>query len=147
MKTSSITTTDIDILARTIYGEARGEFNRVQGGISSFMAVANVVVNRLQLPQRFGKSIAEVCQKKWQFSCWNQSDPNYPLITALKQGEGELFEIALLTAEKVALGIWPDVTRGSNHYYATSLRSTPQWAQGHRPQIRIGHHIFYRIVN
>ena len=39
---------DIHILARTIYGEARGEYYRLDGGLSSLIAIGNVVKNRLK---------------------------------------------------------------------------------------------------
>ena len=70
---------ETDILARTIYGEARGE------SISGMEAVASVVLNRVAFANRrgrfwWGNSIAEVCRAPKQFSCWNRNDPNYRLI-------------------------------------------------------------------
>lgn len=59
---------DIDILARTIYGEARGEKT------AGKKAVACVIMNRYKAKKWFsGKTIAETCQKPWQFSCWNKT--------------------------------------------------------------------------
>jgi len=54
---------DIDILARTIFGEARGEYDHPEGGMASLIAVGNVVMNRLQVKGRYGQSIQEVCLK------------------------------------------------------------------------------------
>ena len=53
---------DIDVLARTIYGEARGE------SISGMEAVASVVLNRVAFSKRrrrywWGNTITEVCRK------------------------------------------------------------------------------------
>lgn len=136
---------DIDILAKTIYGEARGEFHRGEGGLAAFIAVANVVMNRLQRPARFGGTIQDICLRNCQFSCWNKSDPNYPIINKLSPETNELSQLAYDVAEKVATGVWPDLTQGSNHYYALSLRELPHWARGQRPQLRIGQHIFYKL--
>ncbi|MDY6408142.1 MAG: cell wall hydrolase [Pseudomonadota bacterium] len=61
---------ETEILAKTLYGEARGE------GISGLEAVANVILNRVKHPCWWGKSIQEVCLKPMQFSCWNTDDPN-----------------------------------------------------------------------
>ena len=76
---------DIDILARTIYGEARGEKT------AGKKAVACVIMNRYKAKKWFsGKTIAETCQKPWQFSCWNKNDPNRQKImnaTAVELGE------------------------------------------------------------
>lgn len=66
----TLTAGDIDILARTIYGEARGE--PWEGKI----AVAWVVRNRAERGGWWGDTIREVCLKPWQFSCWNETDPN-----------------------------------------------------------------------
>ena len=76
---------DVDVLARTLFGEARGEYERLDGGISSLISVGNVILNRLGLPERFGKSIQEVCQHPCQFSCWNKKDPNYSIITSVQK--------------------------------------------------------------
>jgi spore germination cell wall hydrolase CwlJ-like protein len=142
-----MTLDDIDILARTIYGEARGEYYHPAGGLTSFIAVANVVMNRLKAPARFGTTIAEICQKRWQFSCWNKDDPNYDVIQSVSRDGNQLFEMACLTADKVARGNWPDITFGSNHYYAASMPTPPKWARGRTLQVRIGRHLFYRITS
>ncbi len=39
-------------LARTLYGEARGEYHRQDGGILAFYAVAHVILNRLKEPTK-----------------------------------------------------------------------------------------------
>ena len=66
---------DIDTLARTIYGEARGESR--QGKI----AVACVILNRVKRKKMCGwreingykvATVAATCLKPWQFSCWNK---------------------------------------------------------------------------
>src|SRR5690349_15270839 len=67
---------ETDVLARTLWGEARGE------GETGMQAVASVVLNRVALAQERGKywwgnNIIQVCQKPYQFSCWNRSDPNF----------------------------------------------------------------------
>lgn len=136
---------DVNVLAKTIYGEARGEFNRGEGGLASYIAVANVVMNRLTRPERFGGKISTICLRNYQFSCWNKSDPNHAVIRDLAMDANELIKLAHQTAYHVAHGLWPDLTQGSNHYYALSLRELPHWARGQRPQLRIGQHIFYKL--
>ena len=67
---------DIDILARTIYGEARGEIEEGK------RAVGLCILNRYKSKKWFSaNTIAEVCQKPLQFSCWNKNDPNCKKIT------------------------------------------------------------------
>ncbi len=66
---------DKDTLARTIYGEARGEYPRKDGGLASLIAVANVILNRSKNnKRRFGRTVRDVCLKPLQFSKDNQKD-------------------------------------------------------------------------
>lgn len=137
-------TRDIDILARTIYGEARGEFNKVNGGLAALIAVGNVVKNRFEARTWFGKTISEVCQKPFQFSCWNPGDANaekisQPFIT------DPVFAICQKIAKQVLNDELPDITKGSNHYFASTMPLAPRWAKGQRPVFTLGNHIFYRI--
>lgn len=138
--------TDIDVLARTIYGEARGEYSRADGGLAALIAVGNVVMNRFTHPrQRYGKSVTEICQRPYQFSCWNARDPNRLLIEAVYPGDNKTFDVCLEVAEKVITGTWPDLTQGANHYHTVLLTPEPAWALGKRPMGRIGQHLFYKL--
>jgi N-acetylmuramoyl-L-alanine amidase len=136
-----MTNHDIDILARTLYGESRGEYSQV--GLGAFIAIANVVMNRFQEKKKYGASLAEICLKPWQFSCWNKNDPNFPLLQEETLNEIPLFHIAQNVARKVSYGLWPDLTRGSNHYHAISCQ--PSWIQAGELKLRLGEHVFYRL--
>lgn len=134
---------DVDILARTLYGEARGEYNRLDGGLGSLIAVGNVVMNRVRQQKWYGKTVSEVCLKPWQFSCWNPNDPNQKMLT--QPLEGKLFDICLMVAEKVIDGHWPDITGGCDHYHAMSLKQFPGWTLRAKAKYRVGQHIFYDL--
>ena len=82
---------DLDIVARTLYGEARGEYAKM--GIASFIAVANVITNRLTNSKKYGITYADVCLKSRQFSCWNAGDPNRILIQEESLDKEPLFRI------------------------------------------------------
>lgn len=124
---------DIEILARTIYGEARGESSLGK------KAVACVIVNRYKSKKWFaGKSIAETCQKKWQFSCWNENDPNRAKL--LKASAVELGE-CLQIAERFVDGVEKDFLNGACHYHTTKIK--PKWAEGKTADFLIGNHLFY----
>jgi len=69
---------ELDILAKTLWGEARGE------GREGLIAVAWVIKNRADNPGWWGKSIELVCLKPYQFSCWNADDPNAPYLRGRK---------------------------------------------------------------
>lgn len=135
--------TDVQILARTLYGEARGEYYKLDGGLSSLIAVANVVKNRQDQQSWYGKTIGEVCQKPYQFSCWNPHDPNLKLISTMIMDP--LFETCITVAEMVINGRWPDLTKGCDHYHATTMSTLPLWALSAKPKIKIGRHLFYDL--
>ncbi|MEB3702096.1 Cell Wall Hydrolase [Candidatus Bealeia paramacronuclearis] len=138
-----VTEKDIDILARTIYGEARCEYNHPQGGLGSLIAVGNVVMNRLNAKRRFGNSIEDVCLKPFQFSCWNAKDPMRKVITGEGIEKDIVFKICQEVASAVANQAWPDFTRDSNHYHAYYCK--PDWADPRKLQVRLGRHYFYKL--
>ena len=139
-----VTDQDIDILARTIYGEARGELYKANAGLSALVAVANVINNRVQQQLWYGKTITDVCLKPWQFSCWNADDPNLTVIKAVTLNNS-VFEKCIDIANATAQGTWPDLTDGSDHYYAIWLPRAPLWSIGKRTRAKIGCHAFFNI--
>ena len=129
---------DIDILARTIYGEARGE------SLSGQEAVASVVLNRVKFAKCkgrywWGNTIAEVCRCPWQFSCWNVNDPNYKILTQDLLAD-KSFQVCRRIALRAIGGVLSDQTCGATHYHLRSLR--PKWSIGKIPCAEIGNHIF-----
>lgn len=131
----------IDTLARTVWGEARGEPNQ-QAGMG---AVANVVLNRVRRQTYWGKTVREVCRKPYQFSCWNVGDPNLPKLSAVTASNPS-FALALRVAEAAVNNQLPDATLGATHYYARSMLQPPKWARGHAPCATIGSHLFFNDI-
>lgn len=128
-------TLQLQIAARTIYGEARGE------GHAGMDAVAHVLLNRVK-DGRWGKTLFDVCLAPWQFSCWNKADPNRAVMLALDDADPILEQCA----ESVSFAETnPDPTGGAMWYYADTM-SAPNWTVGATQTAHIGHHIFYRNV-
>lgn len=127
----------IDILARTLWGEARGE------GSAGMQAVANVVMNRVLRGGWWGTDIVSVCRKPYQFSCWNTGDPNRAAAAAV-DGRDLYFATALRLARRAVLGALPDITGGADHYHAAG--AGPVWSRGETPTAVIGRHIFYNLA-
>ncbi|MFT8135469.1 hypothetical protein ACMYLZ_23150, partial [Salmonella enterica subsp. enterica serovar Enteritidis] len=72
---------DRDILARTLWGEARGE------GQAGQIAVAWTIRNRVfdgKAKSWWGEGYAGVGLKPGRFSCWNKNDPNYAYLSGAK---------------------------------------------------------------
>ncbi|MDR2417292.1 MAG: cell wall hydrolase [Holosporales bacterium] len=131
---------DIDILARTIYGEARGEFSST--GMAALIAVANVVLNRSKKKSFWGGTIRDICLQPKQFSCWNLKDPNRTAMKNAMRGE-ILFDLCWETAKNVLEEKWPDITKGADHYH--SIEIAPSWALRKKPLLTLGRHIFYNL--
>ncbi|MFA7277281.1 MAG: cell wall hydrolase [Pseudobdellovibrionaceae bacterium] len=135
---------EVDILARTLWGEARGE------GIQGMEAVACVILNRLAIAKAhgfdywWGNSVIQICQKSYQFSCWNKDDPNYPRLLAVDAASNMQFATALRIARRALLGFLTDATGGATHYHARHV--SPNWIAGSAPVAAIGHHVFYKLV-
>lgn len=128
------TSVAVDTLARTIWGEARGE------GTQGMQAVANVVCNRVASPSWWGNGIVDVCEKPFQFSCWNKTDPNYMKLITVDASDAQFCE-ALRLSKLACAGLLPDITGGATHYHAASVK--PSWSMDLKPTARIGTHIFY----
>lgn len=133
---------DLMVLARTIYGEARGELDRNDGGLKSLQAIAWVVKNRMH-QGRFGASVSDVCLQPRQFSCWNEDDPNRTHILN-STFENKILQVCFLTAAHVLFGDTADCTDGADHYHSARIK-TPHWAKDAKPTKKIANHIFYKL--
>jgi len=129
----------IDMVARTIYGEARG------AGREGMQAVANVIKNRVDAKSWMGKSFLDVVFKDYQFSAWNEGDPNRVKMLAVNDSD-PAFAQAREIATAAILGDLEDITGGALHYHTTGVN--PPWATspGATVSARIGTHIFYTGV-
>jgi N-acetylmuramoyl-L-alanine amidase len=123
LKKYSLNASEMDLLARLVYSEARGESYTGQ------VAVAAVVMNRLQSPQ-FPQTLKEVIFQSGEF-------------TAIDDGQ------YWLTPDSTAFQAAQDAVRGWDPsgnalYYFNPETATSAWIWS-RPQIKqIGNHIFTR---
>lgn len=126
----------VDVLARTLWGEARGE------GIRGMEAVACVVLNRAANPRWWGRDIISVCMAPWQFSAWNPDDANRSKMISVNSSDRH-FALAQGIARRAVNGDISDNTNGADHYHAQTI--TPVWARNKKPVAHIGRHKFYRL--
>ena len=126
------------VFGRTIYGEARG------ASLADMAAVANAVMNRVVRGGWWGDTIEAVCLKPYQFSCWNDGDPNRSKIEAVSD-QNSVFLQCTTIAQLAADGLLRDMTNGATHYHTTSFR--PGWAMGHEPCYRTNVHVFYNDID
>lgn len=127
-----------DIMARTIWGEARNQ------GAAGMHAVANVIMNRVERGGWYGATPAEVCKKKYQFSCWLESDPNYKKLLAVDETDPQ-FKQALNIARLALNGQIGDNTGGATEYHTKAIK--PNWDYSKlQKTASIGDHIFYKSL-
>ena len=131
------------ILALTIFGEARGE--TIQGKVS----IGSVIRNRVKSPTTWwGRDYIGVCLAPYQFSCWNQNDPNRSYLESIQDNEANVRsgeQTAWNDCKTVANGIIDetiaDNTGGATHYHTPAVR--PKWANELKVVKSDNAHIFY----
>jgi spore germination cell wall hydrolase CwlJ-like protein len=130
---------DLEILARTIEAEARGE--PFEGKI----AVGAVIANRAASGS-YGNNIKGVILRKGQFSPWNK----YTGHAGGRQGKDMMKYRASRDSYKAAnailTGMYEDPTNGSTHYVNESVAEGQSWIQTmknrKRGTVTIGNHLF-----
>lgn len=133
-----ITYDDLETMARTIFGEARGESPEGQ------VAVACVILNRFASRKWFaGKTVAETCTKPMQFSCWNDAKMGGQRKQILAASTADL--VPCFNAALTALHDG-DTVQGATHYYADYIKP-PAWAAGKQPVVVVGRHRFFSNID
>jgi N-acetylmuramoyl-L-alanine amidase len=117
---------EVQVVGLTLFGEARGE------PIESIVGVASVIRNRFQLAWMGKRSYSEVCLTAYQFSCWNENDPNRRILgmmIAKLVNKEKINDIFYRQCEFVGSGIinWDlrDNTKCATHYMETHLFHSP----------------------
>jgi N-acetylmuramoyl-L-alanine amidase len=133
------TETDLQYLAVTMWGEARGE------GIDGMRAVGHVILNRAESAS-YDNSVRAVVMRPWQFSVWNTGDPTRPRLERLINGwqpvgrDGEMWLIAQAIAREILENRSTDPTNGAVYYHADYV--SPNWSRNAIGS-QIGGHVFY----
>ncbi len=130
----------IDVAARTMWGEARGD------GSIGMLAVGLVIRNRAMHPRWWGTDALSVCLAPWQFSCWNENDPNRPKLLAVDTSVAD-FPNAIYVARLIFGGgpVPEDVTKGADSYFASNMSPAPEWSWRARYCTRILRHKFWAV--
>lgn len=136
---SEIDVVDAHWMALTMWGEARRE------GEAGMRAVGHVIDNRRR-SGRHGGYATQTVSEAWQFSAWNQGDPNRAAIEAidrLRPGsvEHRAWQDAKRIAAEILAGRSADPTHGALFYHTTAV--APAWSAGLRPVTQIGSHLFF----
>lgn len=128
----------IDLVARTLYGEARREPSETR------FAIAEVVYNRaIQRSPRFGLSVEAVCRQPDQFSCWNPGDPSRSRTLSISLADPEIAECVTIARDLVA-GRVGGLTLGADHFH--HRRVSPYYSREHAPCAQIGNYVFFNDI-
>ena len=122
-KTSSNSSSDLYLLAKCIYAEARGEVYTGQ------VAVGAVILNRVKSPS-FPNTVSGVIYQPWAFTAVNDGQINLEPNSSAYQ------------AARDALNGW-DPTYGSLFYY-NPRTATSSWIYSRQVTVTIGSHVFAR---
>lgn len=140
------TVVDMEMFARTVWGEARTESEEGQ------IAVAWVIKNRARQAAQyraskgedhpvFGNgSLAAVCKAARQFAVWSADGPMHNLAGQVGFDDREFCRSFAIVC-RVWNGDYPDPSDGATYYHPHDL--DPDWAQELTPTALIGRHIFY----
>lgn len=126
---------DKNVLIETIWGEARGETSLGR------MAVVHVILNRIytnNITFKSYKSIAQVCLKKYQFSCWLDK------FTMRHIKNDDTYKDVKNDVEKAIKdyehGV--DYSNGALFYFSDIIKP-PKWVKNYKNVNKIGLHNFY----
>jgi len=123
------------VLALCLWREARGE------PIEGKAAVADVILTRAA-DSRWPDSVVGVITQRWQFSAFNQSDPN---VTKFPNPRGSAAEwMAFVECARVAMHALDKPPTGrADHYHAKSMAPFPKWTRQMQRVGVVGNHVFY----
>lgn len=136
---------DLDVMALTVWAEARGE------SVKGQKAVIHVIKNRQKNPGWWSRqndgipddTLAAVCMDAFQFSCWNPCDPQSKRLHDPKTlDRPDVQKIRMLVEETLNED---DFTGGATHYCTRAVAKYTRWARGKKPILVLGSHQFYKI--
>lgn len=136
---------DAQLMALTIYGEARGE--QYEGRV----AVGSVILERVEHRNWDGKTVSEVCLMPYQFSCFLPDDPNYPALKLIAQDwDGKIMRSPILRdchniANLLLTGTIPrtaEIADNQVTQYKT-IKCRADWTKKMKKVATIGNHEFY----
>lgn len=133
-----VSPSDLDVWTRTLLGECRGEPLEGQQGVAWTIRTRAT----WDPPAWWGRTIAEVCMRPAQFSCWLTTDPNFPKINTWPVDDPE-YQALMAVARAVAAGEVDDPTGGATHY--ERLGAGASWAKGREFSVILGSQAFYVI--
>jgi spore germination cell wall hydrolase CwlJ-like protein len=123
-------------LALTIWREARG------ASVQAQVAVGYSIMNRVERPSWWGKSLDDVLFKKWQYS--SIAAPGDPQLILYPRFSDPSWLEALGVARAVIGKTEPNPAPGADSYYDDSI-AAPKWATPDKIVAKIGKLNFFDV--
>jgi hypothetical protein len=159
----SFTDHDLDVCARTLFAEARGEGEGGQIRVMHVLA-KRVLLARAYIKKMAGRGIgqhplfgdgtpASACLVKnkvhsgldiYQFSCWHPADPNYPKLTKMPADDPVLTPFREI-ARRVLSGQETQGYTNADHYCEKHVAPNVAWTRGVEPCDMYLKHWFYNL--
>ena len=125
---------ELELLSLCVWREARGE------GLLAKRGVAHVVENRVARPSWWGDSVRSVILHPFQFSSFNEGDPNS---NKWPDDNDPSYSDSFTVSEDVMVNGDQDLTGGAVSYYDTSIEP-PYWARDMIFTIALGRFRFFK---
>jgi spore germination cell wall hydrolase CwlJ-like protein len=132
---------ELELITLCVYGEARNQ------GLDGMLAVASVILNRSKKPSWWGSDIKSVILKPWQFSCFNENDPNRKTLENIAMDfQDSLKRLSTLRhcywiARGLMEGFLSSNVGSATHYHTRQVK--PDWKDKLQKITQVGDHIFY----
>jgi spore germination cell wall hydrolase CwlJ-like protein len=127
---------DVHLLAALIFSETKN--------LEDAKGVANVVMNRLKRPERFGATLPDVIYAPSQFSGVNTEEYKKAINLQFKdKKEEKIFKEFLPIANQAIKGTLPDNVGGADHYVNLSL-ARPKFSRVYPKTAKIDKHTYYK---
>ena len=138
---------DIEVLARTLWGETDGK------DAEEMEMIALAALNRFRsgkwwggYEQKEGKkypSLKATCRIRSQFACWNRKNPRYAEMVNMAEDD-ERLRLPRQIAKKACCGRLADFGNGAYFYHGKNCR--PDWARHHSPCYETKQYLFYNDI-
>jgi hypothetical protein len=127
---------DLELLSLCVWREARGE------GLLGKRGVCHVVKNRSDQQGWWGTSVKSIILHPWQFSSFNENDPNADKWPA---DNDPSYSDSLTVSEDVLVNGDGDITNGAQYYHDISIPTPAAWLEaGYVLTLAVGRFKFFR---
>lgn len=125
---------EVELLANLLFSETKN--------IDDAKGVANVVLNRMKRPQRFGGSLEEVVFAPSQFSGVGSNEWEKARSRKFTEKEAGIYKQFISVAGAALRGQLDDPTGGADHY-VNLKEASPSWAKQYKKTGQIGKHTYF----